>query len=277
MLSTLERVPHELKDRPQWVNWRQDEARKVPLNPITLKNAGVTWPNTWAEFTQAHQTAAERGLGLGYVLTEADGYTCVDLDGCVENDGSVDARTRAILDLLTGWVELSPSETGLHIWVRNQEPVNRRTKGIEIYSSSRWMSVTGRSNPRVLREIPERTAEVAELVKTYFPEEKREFIPSRIELDDEDIWERLFASKSGSFFQSLFNGDTSVCFNDHSRAVILLANQLALLTDLDAGRVKRLLYQTDLVNEKWESKRGNFTWIDHQIQDAIGYVAGWRK
>jgi hypothetical protein len=58
--------------------------------------------------------------------------------------------------------------------------------------------------------------------------------------------------------------------------VILLANQLARLTDLDAARVKRLLYQTGLVRPKWEERRGQRIWLDHQILNAIRYVARHR-
>ena len=59
--------------------------------------------------------------------------------------------------------------------------------------------------------------------------------------------------------------------------MILLANQLALLTAGDASRIKRLLYQTGLVRAKWEEKRGAVTWLDYQIQDAIRYVAGMKR
>ncbi len=275
-----ERMPRELVDRPQWVAWRQEEKYKVPVNPATLGNAGVTWPNTWAPFAQAVETAARHNLGLGFVLTSEDPYTCVDLDNCVGKGGSVSMQTRAILDLLAGWVELSPSGRGLHIWVKSEEPVNRRTQGIEVYSSGRWITVTGRSNPRAIQEIPERTAELAELVRRYFPEEEEERAftpPPALPSDDEAIWSRLFASQHGSFFRALYAGDTSVCHGDHSRAVIMLANQLALMTEGDAAAIKRLLYQTGLVQAKWTQRRGSVTWIDHQIQDAIAYISRRRR
>jgi len=214
---------------------------------------------------------------LGFVLTEYDPYTVIDLDDCVGEGSAVSSQARVILDLLTGWVELSPSETGLHIWVRNEQPINRRTHGIEVYSNARWITVTGRSNPNASLAIPERTVEVAELIDRYFQEVKREFAQPAVLAEDEDIWQRLFNSKNGAFFESLFAGDTSVCHDDHSRAVIMLANQLAIVTGLDAVRVKRLLYQTGLVNEKWEEKRGNSTWIEYQIHDAIRYVSGRRR
>ena len=275
----IERVPEELKAYHHWVNWKREDDKKVPVNPYTLGHAGVHWHNTWASFDNAQAAARRSGLGLGFVLTEDDPYTVVDLDDCVGEKGRLSAQTRDILDLLSGWVELSPSETGLHIWVRNEAPVNRRGQGIEIYSAARWITVTGRSNLNAPLVIPERTSEVAELARRYFREEQREFAPpAQLPAEDDDeIWQRLFHSKNGDFFRALYAGDASVCYNDRSRAVIMLANQLALMTDLDANRVKRLLYQTGLVNEKWEEKRGTVTWIEYQIQDAIRYVAGKKR
>ena len=272
-INSAERVPAELKGYPQWVNWRRVDGRKVPVNPLTLGNAGIHWENTWASFDQAMATAVGYSLGVGFVLTAADPYTCVDLDRCIEPEGQVTVQTRAILDLLSGWVELSPSGMGLHIWVRNEHPLNRRNPGIEIYSSARWMTVTGRNNPQSPQEIPDRTAELEELVRRYFRTETHGCATVTGTLEDEALWDRLFNSTHGAIFPSLYEGDTACCYNDHSRAVILLANQLARLTDLDAARIKRLLYQTGLVRPKWEERRGERTWIDHQVLDAIRYIA----
>ncbi len=138
------------------------------------------------------------------------------------------------------------------------------------------MSVTGRSNPRAPLRIPERTDEVQELMERFFPEKvSRPFpAPSPVPLSDAEIWEQLFHSENGTFYMHLYDGNISVCRDDHSLAVILLANQLALMTDFDAERVKGLLYQTRLVRDKWTEPRGDITWIDYQIEDAIAYVSG---
>ena len=277
LIEAFARVPEELQAYPQWVNWRRDHDRKVPVNPSTLGNAGVHWPNTWASFDQAKTMTVRYRLGLGFVLTETDPYTCVDLDHCVGASGQTSDQTRAILDLLAGYVELSPSETGLHIWIKNGIPLNRRTPGLEIYSSARFATVTGWRNPHAPQEIPERTAELAELVRVYFREEEHRFVASPRTLDDEEIWQRLFTAQNGAFFESLFRGDTSVCYGDHSRGVIMLANMLAVMTNGDAVAIKRLLYQTGLANEKWEARRGQRTWIDYQIEDALRYVAGRKR
>ena len=278
-LNAYQRVPVELKQLPQWVNWRTDEMhRKVPVNPHTLRNAGVNWPKSWSGFEPARELAIERDLGLGFVLTEGDPYTCVDLDDCVGPRGRIDGRTREILDMLSGWVELSPSGKGLHIWVRNDEPVSRRTKDLEVYSYGRWMSVTGRSNPEAPLVIPDRTAEVEELFERFLQRvEQPVRVPTQpIPLSDLEIWNQLFESERGEFYASLCYGDLSVSGNDHSLAVILLANQLAWMTDYDPGRMRALLYETKLVREKWEQRRGDIIWLDYQIQDAIAYMSGRR-
>ena len=270
------RIPEELQELAQWVNWRSEDGRKVPMNPRTLRNAGVNWPRSWADFGQAREAALARELGLGFVLTEEDPYTCVDLDNCVGVQGSIDIQTREILDLLSGWVELSPSGRGLHIWVRNDIPVSRRTAGLEIYSYGRWMSVTGRSNPNGPLAIPERTDAVRELCEHFLPDVERPTItPSRPDpMSDIEVWDQLFNGENGEFYAKLFDGDISVCRNDHSLAVILLANQLALLTDFDAARMKRLLFESLLARDKWHEPRGDISWLDYQIQDAIAYMSG---
>lgn len=110
-------------------------------------------------------------------------------------------------------------------------------------------------------------------MRQYFPDCAGEGPSAASKLDDDAVWQRLFSSPHGAFYLSLYQGDLSSCCNDHSRAVILLANQLARITDLDAARMKRLLYQTGLVRPKWEERRGESSWIDCQILNAIRYVA----
>ena len=42
----LDKIPQELKDRPQWVAHRPD---KTPVNPQTGSNAMANEPETWGE------------------------------------------------------------------------------------------------------------------------------------------------------------------------------------------------------------------------------------
>ena len=92
-LRPYERVPDELKGYNQWVELEMGGKQgKSRSNPFTFGNAGVNWDSTWAPFDVAQTAAADLNFGLGFVLTEEDNYTVVDLDDCVGEDGSISAR-----------------------------------------------------------------------------------------------------------------------------------------------------------------------------------------
>lgn len=271
-MDIFPRIPVELKQLTQWCCWRYENDTKIPVNPSTRGNAGVNWPNTWGTYERAIDVGRIHNLGIAFVLTEADPYVCIDLDKCYRK-GVVDDYARGILDLLKGYVELSPSLTGVHVWIKSDMPLNRRTERLEVYSYGRFITMTSRANPQAPSVIPDRTAELMELERVYFPTEKPTvYTPQPVPLEDEEIWTRLFNSRNGATFQALFNGDVSVTRNDHSRGVIFLANMLAMVTDCDAARMKGLLYQTKLVSDKWESRRGNRSWIDLMINDAVNWA-----
>jgi putative DNA primase/helicase len=283
-IEILPMFPQELKDLTQWVNWEYRNDTKTPTNPRTGGNAMVNQPSTWNTFDAAVERGAKYNLGLGFVLTESDPYTCIDLDHCLGKGGVKNEPALSIVEAFKGqaYIEASPSRSGLHLWTRNAIPVNRRTPNIEIYSSGRWITASGFVNPSapLVVEIPDGTNLVQWLLSQYFTKEApvTNYRASQEVLEhDQEVWQRLFNSKNGSTFQALFNGDVSVTYNDHSRGVIFLANMLAMMTNGDAGRMKSLLYQTGLVNEKWESKRGSVSWIDHQIQSAILWSSGKKK
>ena len=75
-------IPQDLKDRAQWVCWRmkkkngKDRWEKIPINPMTGRNASTNKPETWGTFTQAweyYQSRRDRGIkGIGYVFSKDD-------------------------------------------------------------------------------------------------------------------------------------------------------------------------------------------------------------
>lgn len=131
----LENIPHEMRSYRQWVRRAAD---KIPLNPRTGTPASVTDPNTWASFDEA--IASPHGIGYGFVFTENDPYTGIDLD--VKPDEQPTAEQLAIFNEFDSYAELSPSGRGLHIIVRGKVPTIKR-KGIEVYSALRYFTMTG--------------------------------------------------------------------------------------------------------------------------------------
>ena len=87
-------IPQELRDLPQWVNWKWEQRAHPttgefkwtkPPYQTNGKHAESNEPETW---TSCDQVTAdyESGKfdGIGFVLTEKDEIAGVDLDHCVD-------------------------------------------------------------------------------------------------------------------------------------------------------------------------------------------------
>lgn len=145
-------IPKALRDRDQWVLWkyvnRDGKQTKVPFQ-IDGKPAESNNPETWYSYFAA-RAALELGEwgGLGFVFSEDDPFTGVDLDGCF--NGSLDPWAAEIIKSMDSYTEWSPSKTGVHIVVEGKfclpKGVNKRfgeKTGIEIYDHGRFFCVTG--------------------------------------------------------------------------------------------------------------------------------------
>jgi putative DNA primase/helicase len=84
-------APVELRERPQWVGWREEQRNgrptKVPCRSDSAARAAVDDSASWSTF-EAAVRAVERGLvdGVGFVFTADDPFTGLDLDGCYLTD-----------------------------------------------------------------------------------------------------------------------------------------------------------------------------------------------
>lgn len=145
-------IPEQLTERPQWVCWRleerDDKPTKVPYSPISFERASSTDLMTWATFDEAvaaHTVGAFDGIG--FVFSSGDPYTGIDLDDCRDSEsGEVAPWAQKIIDEVSeGYVEVSPSGTGIHIIL---EGVVRggavKKRPIEMYSQTRFFTMTGR-------------------------------------------------------------------------------------------------------------------------------------
>ena len=80
--SLLENIPGELTEREQWVGW---EDVKVPINVRTGNAASTTDPDTWSPFNEVREAVLSGTYkGVGFVLTEDDPYTIIDLDHVID-------------------------------------------------------------------------------------------------------------------------------------------------------------------------------------------------
>jgi primase-polymerase (primpol)-like protein len=154
----------ELAAIPRWVVWRlewrlnkktgEKDSTKVPYT-TGLRHASSIDPKTWDSFENCRLVAFEAGAadGVGIVLDGNDDLIGVDLDDCLERDGTLTPWAKAIAERLNSYTEITPSGRGVRIFVRGALPPGRRKKGdTEIYSSGRFLTVTGNRRP----EFPNR-------------------------------------------------------------------------------------------------------------------------
>ncbi len=260
-------IPNELKIRLQWIVWRSeprpgsDKRTKVPYSPVTFRHAKSTDPTTWGSFDVAI-AEYQRGSfdGVGYVFTEADGFTGVDLDHCCDAHGVLQPWALDIVQTLDSYTEWSPSNRGVHVIIQGRLPKGGRRKGkVEMYDSARYFTMTGSWVPVTPRVIEERQAALEALHARVFPrQEKREQAKrssSPVQCrDDEELLRRAMRAKNGDKFSALWQGNFSSEYPSQSEADLALCNFLAFWTDGDSARIDRLFRSSGLYREKWDAR-----------------------
>jgi len=139
-------IPEELKRLDQWVCWGVDKIKpKMPFDPKTMQAAKAGVPDTWGSYEQAVQRvqSGEAG-GVGFEFNN-NGYYGVDLDKVIDELGGLTPEAQDVVTTLTGYTELSPSGTELHIIVKaNGVKLDTNRKGfLEIYCEGRYFTMTG--------------------------------------------------------------------------------------------------------------------------------------
>jgi len=152
-MQSYNNIPLSLTERPNWVVWGiRNAPPKAPYNPTSLitgrpspAKAGVK--ETWDSYKAAVE-CVRRGLaqGIGFQFEGNDLYG-VDLDKVIDEHGALMPEAYNIVGSLNSYTEISPSGTGLHIFVLAPDAdITRHRKKdffLEIYSEGRYFTVTG--------------------------------------------------------------------------------------------------------------------------------------
>jgi hypothetical protein len=285
MKPPYDRIPEELRERPNWVVWRLErranrsgvvKPTKPPFNARTGRLARTNDPATWSTFAEA-VAALEKGFaGIGFCL--APPYVGVDLDGCRVN-GTDEEWATAIVDELSSYTELSPSGRGLHVIVKGELPDGARQKdlggehrGVGLYDSARgrFLTMTG---DRVSGDgIAERSAELRRIHARLFPPEpepkptKAKASPSTS--TDDDLVERALRANDGGKFSRLWAGQWEGEYASQSEADLALCMKLTFWTDRDASRIDALFRRSGLMREKWNRTDYRETTIARAVEQT---------
>jgi hypothetical protein len=127
-------IPQALKAVPNWMTWSLVNGTKIPSG-----KSNDSW--SWTNFERIKNQEK-----IAYVFASNCPFTGIDVDDCIV-DGDFTEFAREILHLFEGkaYAEISPSGTGIKLWVRAKKPQGYRcqNKNLEVYDNNRFFAVTG--------------------------------------------------------------------------------------------------------------------------------------
>jgi len=270
-------LPEGVREREQWVCWREEERdgkpTKIPVTPGAGGFASSTESDTWSDFeTALEYTGTEHADGIGFVFTDDDPVVGVDLDDCRDPEtGDVDDAARDIIERFDSYTEVSPSGTGYHVLLRGELPDGRNRRGsVELYDTARFFTVTGDHVDETPTHVARRQDALAAIHREYVQDTDGDTaseseprgtadgesatsgaVTVDVDLEDEELLEKARNSSNGEKFERLWNGDTGG-YDSHSEADMALCCLLAFWTGGDQTQMDQLFRESGLLREKWD-------------------------
>ncbi len=284
-------VPACLRELPQWVCWRIEDQigkfQKVPLCPEGLFRASSTERAQWRSFDLAMSAFESEPelMGVGFVFSSADPFCGIDLDDCRDTaTGEIAAWAREIIDSFASYCEVSPSGTGVKIFVRGKKKGARCRKKcesgeVEMYDSDRFFTVTGEWLRDDLAEVVEAQEALDSLYAKVFGDEAESPVPlsledEPVELTDDEIIRHVSSSRAkNEKFAALWQGRWNDYYNSASEADSSLVFKLAYFTK-DAAQIDRVFRRSGLYRDKWDELHGQETYGATTVRKALSKVQG---
>jgi putative DNA primase/helicase len=295
-------LPTELKKLRRWVRWRLEagsngKPTKVPYQ-VNGRHASSTDLFTWSTYQEAvaSQVINDNG-GVGFVVN-GDGYTGIDLDGCRNKEtGELTDWAEQIIEVLSdSYTEITPSETGVRVWVRGALPEKDKVFNlnpscgygdkvkIEVFETERYFTVTGEAiftGPAVIEE--------ADMAKAYqlFHEIKAKYPPSPKSQKEASVdastnegtrieWSGLFRCSKFDIFTDgqiesrepfvISNRIGKLTYASQSEADLAFCTMLALHHDDDVQKIDTGMRESQLYRVKWGERQD---YRENTIKKAI--------
>jgi len=256
-LDPYPKVPAELKVLRNWVVWRfidrNGRKTKVPFSPVTNNAASSTDPSTWEAYELA-VSASQQYEGIGCMIGPP--YVGIDLDKCRDaGTGALEPWAWELTKDLDSYTELSPTGSGVHIWVRGQLPEGGRRCGrVEMYDRARYFTVTGDHLEGTPLAIQGRDlSSLHSRLKTIDPLQKMPPKPVPI------------STRRSSKFDALMAGSWQEEYTSQSEADLALCSMLARKFGPDASVIDAEFRKSGLYREKWDRE----DYGPHTIEKAI--------
>ncbi len=276
----------ELGKYNQFVLWkleRNEAGQRWDKFPINLQGAKVDPhdPANWLSEEEAFRYATALGCGVGFVLTTADPFFCLDIDKCITG-GNWSPLAIKLFEMLPGAaMELSVSGTGVHLWGtywQDLGPRKIKNPGLELYTDKRFIALTNNIQQGTI--WTDYSPHLVQIIDQYFQANQATLAGEWTDRprddwegpeNDDELLKIAMGSKSAASvfgdkasFRDLWNGDPEVLSkfypgdNDQdfgrSEADMALCSHLAFWTGGDCERIDRLFRRSALNREKWEDR-----------------------
>ena len=275
----------ELKSLKQWVCWKytNGKRKKVPLHPVTGEVGNALSSELWGSYADALVgEVVHRADGIGFVLTEDDPYTAIDIDDCINQEtGEIDEGVQAIVNSVGSYWEISPSLTGLRGILLGTKLGARCTTlkdeiKLEVYDSNRWVSITGTTLDDY-EEIVDAQSVLNSLYQWLFPDGTVNSTSVQVgegfNGSDKEILSKARNVGQWKLFRKLYGkGNWEQEFQSQSEADYKLCKMLAFWCGPDDERIDILFRKSKLYRDKWEERRGERTYGEQTIANAIAAV-----
>ena len=254
-----ERLPDEMKNKPNWVVVRTRENKetgrldKYLIDVHTGKFAESDNPETWTDFDTACKYAKEHGgVALAYALDGTDGIACIDLDHCIGEDGKRSALADEVLSKCgKTYAEHSVSGRGIHVFGRTKGADLRsfsKDGDMEYYQDRHFITMTGDGagysrlesfDASEMKSLLERKLERRTEWKNAGKGEA-----GLTQMDDRELLEKAFSAKNGDTVRRLYNGED--LRHNHSNSDMSLMNYLAFYSGGNVEQMTRIFATSGL-------------------------------
>ena len=274
MSSTI--LKNTFGSEPRWVNFKMvtkgGKTTKIPYSPITGRMASSTDQKTWATYDVARGVSEN----IGIIFTPMMDLLGIDIDHCINKEtGEVEHEQKETIEKLikeaNTYVEISPSGTGIHLFLMivggtSLKLTSNKKSPYECYTAGRYFTVT--ENPYKEYDIEVRRVTADEALKVLeiigYPWEQTEATPLLDKptvtntggpLSDNEVLDKMMASKNGSKIRDLYNGGGT---GDISKDDMALCSHLAFWCAKDETQIERLWMASPLGSREKTQKRQDY-------------------
>ncbi len=259
-------LPYELTAGARFVMWdwvwNPGSAKwtKPPYSALTNSKTDATNPTNGVPLDIAITAAARYGrAGVGRMLFEADGFVAWDFDDCYDaaTNTITSPRVQAIVTELDSYCEITPSRTGLRVWVKASIAKAHKRAGAEVYGSARFMTLTGAHLAGTPKAVHARQEQTDRLIAEIFPEKTKPVRTAQPEQHTHNADEATILSRAetSANFRSWWNPTEG----EDSSAIDLSFCNALVSAGATRAQVDSIFRSSPRMRDKW-SRNDYRTW-----------------